>query len=1317
MNGVRARLTVGVTIVIASILTALGPPLAVAPAQAAVTSTVLFADNFARPAGGLVGNGWTEVETGSAGNNLEIEGSRLDVDSDDGVFLPRAQRTFAPLSSGVIAWSFVFNWAEQTEDNYELFMQLGDSAALADPVSNPSAGVGVDLRWSGTTTPQATSELFGYVQAGTRTTIERVSGEVTVRVVADLDAGTYDVDIDPGDGTVEATGVQLGSDRLDSIRLMTNGLNSSRVTGHSFDAMSVAQADPVALFADPFARPDAAALGNGWTEVETGSTSNRVRLAASRLDVSSADGTFSPRALHTFAPQSSGVLAWSYTFDWDQTATENTYDLYIQLGDSALLADPAVNPGTGVGVDLRWSGSATPGSSGAESFGYVAAGTRTEIERAGGEITVRVVADLDAGTYDIDIDIDDGVVEASGVNLGTDRLDTVRLMTDKLNTAKFATHRFDDLSVDSLAVGADTAAPPFPIPVEVPRPAAGEVVVENGPPGFRAVIQSAGGIRAGDVTVTRDRTVGGGATADLLASAAFAIDLPADSAPINSARLTLPYQPQLLDGYPEADLRVHRLHEESGLWVPTTTGQMIDQAANTISVDVSTFSTYAVFKVRDAAAWEAYFDNVPVQCVGAQVQVDAALVLDVSGSMATNDLNALRVPAARRFVTNMRDTDRAGVITFNTSSVVRRPLTLLDTAEQRALVNTAIGAGSAASGNTNLSSAVSAATTMLAGSPSTQSLRAVVLLTDGVSAYNTTLTSNAAAVGITIYTIGLGPGVDAPQLTAMAEGTGGRYVSLMDPAQLDEVYADLVDDLIDDGTDTDGDGLSDCVETNGAFVPGLLNAGPLGATPALDGFVVTNPSKPDTDDDDLDDLERDADGDGQISADELGELRGPYTISSDSNTVLKTTYAFLTDAGLDTYYGLRSDPRKPDTDGDNVSDAVEVRINGSDPRRAETDSFGVPGLVLPLNTMFQPSELTPDDAPRPFFTGYVLRNGGNPVPARVAPLVLSYDSNGDCDPARSGIGFCDALLAAAQAQPDTPFYACWFPAPCADDTSQMRDIISQIRSTQGFYDDDRQIAGPFAQDQAAYTCLAWTGSSGCQTAAESVGSTVPAQFGTVISGVARTAAPASRGGVTIRPALAQALADTVSVSVSISAGVLLGEALDDEISTAYAACYAGPVLREYKWITLYQHPCNGQAIFMPAGDMREASQHDLDAIGAGAPMTLSYVSVTENLMQRGFSRGWYAGDSRCEGSGVDTGNECDEYPYFSTLQGGPLRATPPGIGVSLRPISRDPNRWEGSALQAFYNACGLRSGPYPARETFIVAPSPSTPRTIGACQS
>ena len=62
----------------------------------------------------------------------------------------------------------------------------------------------------------------------------------------------------------------------------------------------------------------------------------------------------SPRVSHTFTQVSTGFLKWTYVFNWDNSGGEGTYEMWMQLGNSATMVDPATSDNTGVAVNLKW---------------------------------------------------------------------------------------------------------------------------------------------------------------------------------------------------------------------------------------------------------------------------------------------------------------------------------------------------------------------------------------------------------------------------------------------------------------------------------------------------------------------------------------------------------------------------------------------------------------------------------------------------------------------------------------------------------------------------------------------------------------------------------------------------------------------------------------------------------------------------------------------------------------------------------------------------------------------------------------------------
>jgi uncharacterized protein with von Willebrand factor type A (vWA) domain len=98
--------------------------------------------------------------------------------------------------------------------------------------------------------------------------------------------------------------------------------------------------------------------------------------------------------------------------------------------------------------------------------------------------------------------------------------------------------------------------------------------------------------------------------------------------------------------------------------------------------------------------------NLPLIGDPNAIPVDVALVIDSSGSMLDNDPQNLRIAAAKSFITNMKASDRAAVIDFD-SVIVRQNLTSEKTALSSALSKID------AAGGTNIGAGVGSAYSVL----------------------------------------------------------------------------------------------------------------------------------------------------------------------------------------------------------------------------------------------------------------------------------------------------------------------------------------------------------------------------------------------------------------------------------------------------------------------------------------------------------------------------------------------------------------------------------------------------------------------------
>ncbi|HET9581717.1 MAG TPA: VWA domain-containing protein [Gemmatimonadota bacterium] len=196
--------------------------------------------------------------------------------------------------------------------------------------------------------------------------------------------------------------------------------------------------------------------------------------------------------------------------------------------------------------------------------------------------------------------------------------------------------------------------------------------------------------------------------------------------------------------------------------------------------------------------------------------VDIVLALDASGSMKAEDFqprNRLEVAkqAAIDFVSD-RPSDRMGLVSFAGQAVTQAPLTLDHDAVENAIERVQIG--SLAEG-TAIGTALATSVNRLR--PSDARSRVVILLTDGVNNAGQidplTAAETARALGVRVYTIGVGTTGEAPYLLEdprfgrryvrvvvridedvlrdISGRTGGRYFRATDPQALAAVYEEI----------------------------------------------------------------------------------------------------------------------------------------------------------------------------------------------------------------------------------------------------------------------------------------------------------------------------------------------------------------------------------------------------------------------------------------------------------------------------------------------------------------------------------------------
>jgi Ca-activated chloride channel homolog len=200
--------------------------------------------------------------------------------------------------------------------------------------------------------------------------------------------------------------------------------------------------------------------------------------------------------------------------------------------------------------------------------------------------------------------------------------------------------------------------------------------------------------------------------------------------------------------------------------------------------------------------------------------IDIVLGLDVSGSMQALDFQVNhqrvnRIEVVKSVVSKFideRPDDRIGLIAFAAAPYVVSPITLDHDWLQQNLVRVTVGIGE---DGTAIGSAIAAAVNRLRLTPAKSKL--VILLTDGVNNAGKISPLAAAeaakAMGVKIYTIGVGVRGDAPvpvrdaagntrlimakvdvdekTLQAVAEETGGKFYRATDTDSLQKIYEQI----------------------------------------------------------------------------------------------------------------------------------------------------------------------------------------------------------------------------------------------------------------------------------------------------------------------------------------------------------------------------------------------------------------------------------------------------------------------------------------------------------------------------------------------
>lgn len=306
---------------------------------------------------------------------------------------------------------------------------------------------------------------------------------------------------------------------------------------------------------------------------------------------------------------------------------------------------------------------------------------------------------------------------------------------------------------------------------------------------------------------------------------------------------------------------------------------------NVISVETSHFSKYILLNKTDFdSVWDS--EIKPPNYSSDYSGIDIVFVIDSSGSMTTNDSGNIRLSAAKAFVDKLGSNDRAAVIDFDTTATLLSSFT-----SSHSTLYSAINQVDS-SGGTSLTAGISMAITQFTDSSYTRTdaYKYIIFLTDGDGDYSSSCTTLASNNNITIYSIGLGSGVNSSLLCSIATGTGGRYYYASTATTLPDIYDDIAVDTIDYTKDSNNDGISD-------YYTKLISEGRCISGTGINFFNGVSYSALQANDD--------YDGDGIKNGDEaIVSLRGDGLV----------------------YIYFRSDPCSIDSDNDGYLDSEDKEI-------------------------------------------------------------------------------------------------------------------------------------------------------------------------------------------------------------------------------------------------------------------------------------------------------------------------------------------------------------------------------------------------------
>ncbi|MDP4176809.1 MAG: CARDB domain-containing protein, partial [Bacillota bacterium] len=252
----------------------------------------------------------------------------------------------------------------------------------------------------------------------------------------------------------------------------------------------------------------------------------------------------------------------------------------------------------------------------------------------------------------------------------------------------------------------------------------------------------------------------------------------------DSADITFKYNVNKLNGVSEDNMIIYQVDPGSKKLVPVSKSKLtINKVLKTVTGNLS--QADGIYVLGDC--------NIQTDLSN----VDIVFAIDESGSMDYNDPVVNRVSAVRQFILNKEDSERIGLVTFNSIASIVQNLTndkdtLVTAMDDDRLNNTGY--------STNIGGALTESEIVLDknNTSTIKELKVVILLTDGnndtgstdddVSAKSQILNQKH---DITIDTVALGSQVNGTLLQEIASAGKGKNFTLKDASQISSLYSDL----------------------------------------------------------------------------------------------------------------------------------------------------------------------------------------------------------------------------------------------------------------------------------------------------------------------------------------------------------------------------------------------------------------------------------------------------------------------------------------------------------------------------------------------